>query len=731
MRWLQRTGGGRSGTSGRLRFLLSWGLAIALVTFALPRVLDVSWHGVIPVLGGVRWVGLLELTALWILGLVVQSVVLIAGAPSLTHRRALTLNLTGSAISNVVPLGGAAGMELNRRMMKVWGIDTRSFTGFTFVTNLWDIGSKLLLPVVGVVVLAGAGRSVTPGLNALFIAAGIGFVALIAFAAVLLLSPRGTTLLGNSTEAGLRFVLRLAGRDRPLGVAHWLNDTRDHCVGLVASGWVQLSLGVTGYVALQGALLWLCLELTGAGVTWEAVLVAFAAERLLTVVPITPGGVGPADLALVGALITLGGDPTGVAAAAVLYRIFTFAIEIPVGGGVLGLWLLTQWLARTPQDAVERAVDITRVAHVTDVFLPRLGGIETHVDDLVRHQRARGLDAEVLTSTSGVGPEPTWIRRTTIAEAARVLTTYDVVHVHLSVWSPFGISVARTAASRGIPTLVTVHSMWPSAGGLIRLIALAAPRRWPVVWSAVSSPAAAAFRRSLGRIDVAVLPNAIDVETFRPAASDRQRSPMRTHEEAPLTLVSVMRLAARKRPLALLRVFAELRRLLPDQDLRLVIVGDGAARTRAERYVRRHGLTQAVRITGRVPRQQVLHELRNADIYVAPAPKESFGIAALEARCAGLPVVAYRRSGVSEFVRDRLDGMLVTDDAEMVVALAQLVGDSELRLRITRHNTRIAPAHDWQDILERTEELYAQAAEQMTPATPSTADVSAPLAVQA
>jgi glycosyltransferase involved in cell wall biosynthesis len=472
-----------------------------------------------------------------------------------------------------------------------------------------------------------------------------------------------------------------------------------------------MSTAIAGYVALQGLLLGFCLHLTGGSNTWPEVLAAFAVERVLTIVPLTPGGVGVADLGLVGVLLTLGGDPASVTAAAVLYRAFIFAVEIPVGSGTLGVWLLGQ--RRSARRASLRRsfpLDGRRIAHVTDVFLPRLGGIETHVDELVRQQRARGLDAEVLTPPPAVvDGDPAWVRRVPAKEARRLAEHYDVVHVHVSMFSPFGVGVARAAIRLGMPVLVTVHSMWSGAGGLLRLASLAGLRRWPVAWSAVSGAAADTFGRSLGGVAIAVLPNAVDVASWR-GAGGSPAGPTATG--APVTIVSVMRLMPRKRPLQLLRTFERVRRLTGD-DVRLVVVGDGPLRRHLERHVRRRGLGDAVRITGRLPRHRVAHELASASVYVAPAPNESFGIAALEARCAGLPVVARRRSGVGEFVRDRVDGILVDDDAAMTAALADLVRDPTLRDRIAAHNRAVVPAFDWDDVLDRTSDLYRLAAERV------------------
>ncbi|MCA1981882.1 glycosyltransferase [Nocardioides nematodiphilus] len=700
-----------------IRFTLAWAFALALLGVGLPKAVNVSWHGVVPVLASLHASELIGLTLVWGLGLWVHTFVLTAAAPSLTHRRALTLNVTGSAVSNVVPLGGAAGVALNHQMMRSWGVSGRSFAGFTFLTNLWDVLAKLALPVVGLVVLDNAGEPATFRIRLAALLGLSAFVVVLMLGSTMLLSPRLSVVLGGAVEQLINATLALLRVRRRIAIVEQLLAVRDDCAELVARGWLRMTLGMVAYLALQGVLLWWCLDLSGAGATVPEVLAGFAVERLLTVLPITPGGLGVADVGLAGVLLALGGDPTGVAAGVVLYRVFVFAVEIPVGGGTLGLWLLGRRRAvrrGRPHDARSCGDDgPRRIAHVTDVFLPRLGGIETHVNDLVRHQRARGLDAVVLTPTRGEGPEPDWIQRISILEARKLVADFDVVHVHLSMFSTFGLGVARAAMSQGVPVLLTVHSMWAGLGGIIRLAAHAALRRWPVAWSAVSHAAAETFRRSLGGIDVAVLPNALDVSDWRPATRARDR------DDGAFTIVSVMRLTPRKRPLQLLRIFRNACALVPERDVRLVIVGSGPLARRLARRVEWYGLTERIRLTGRIPRDVVLSELSAADLYVAPAAKESFGIAALEARCSGVPVIASRRSGVGEFIRDRVDGLLVDGDGEMAVAIAELITDAQLRGRISAHNRRVRPPFDWPTVLDQTTELYRVAGERViVPPTP-------------
>ena len=88
---------------------------------------------------------------------------------------------------------------------------------------------------------------------------------------------------------------------------------------------------------------------------------------------------------------------------------------------------------------------------------------------------------------------------------------------------------------------------------------------------------------------------------------------------------------------------------------------------------------------------------------------ESFGLAALEARTAGVPVVAFRATGMAEFVTDGVEGVLVDDDASMVVALAWLASDAAERTKIAEHNRATVPEQDWPRVLERVDEVYAAA----------------------
>jgi glycosyltransferase involved in cell wall biosynthesis len=120
--------------------------------------------------------------------------------------------------------------------------------------------------------------------------------------------------------------------------------------------------------------------------------------------------------------------------------------------------------------------------------------------------------------------------------------------------------------------------------------------------------------------------------------------------------------------------------------MRVTVAGEGPALPLMRAYLRRHGMTAWVQLAGRLDRTAVRDLLASADIFVNPTLRESFGIATLEARTAGVPVIARTGNGVAEFVRHGVEGLLCSSRAEFVAAVAQLVRDADRRERIARHN---------------------------------------------
>lgn len=351
-----------------------------------------------------------------------------------------------------------------------------------------------------------------------------------------------------------------------------------------------------------------------------------------------------------------------------------------------------------------------KIVHVTDVYAPGLGGIERQVQSLAERQAAAGHQVTVVTtasprsaSTASTGWSP-WLggehgHRGTVAVCRRgwprvVLApglptnlTADVVHGHLSVLSPLTVRATAAAARAGIPVALTVHSMWPRRAGALRALLAAIgglpPSGTRVAWSAVSAAAADRLRTALpGEPPVIVVPNIVDTHWWRP--------PQHLDSDRELHLVLVNRLARRKRVAPFVTLLA--------QDFppsaRVTIVGEGPRRAAIEATVRRHRLSDQITLTGALTSEAVRQLLHRADVFVAPARLESFGIAALEARAAGLPVVGFADTGLADFITDGLDGRLVHSDQQLHAVVRQFARERDALTSLQQAARDRPPATD-------------------------------------
>jgi putative heme transporter len=300
---------------------------------------SVAWRSIFGVSGA--W--LVVLAVVWLAGQAVYTIALAASMPGLSRRRALTLSLSGSAITNLLPFGTIAATAVSLVMVRAWGHDTVEFVRYVVVSKACDLVTKLTLPAVVVAGLFLSGV-LTPGAAASWFAAAVA-AAVIGGLVTAGLVGRATPLLRLVRWA--EHLWRAARRAGP--GTRWTAaaaSTLDATGRLVRRRWPELVAGTGGYWLLQGVLLGLCLAAVGAAAPASVVLAGLLVERTMTLVAFTPGGAGLVEVGTTGALIALGADPTGALAGVLLFRAFVFAAEIPLGGATLAGWLLTRRAVR-------------------------------------------------------------------------------------------------------------------------------------------------------------------------------------------------------------------------------------------------------------------------------------------------------------------------------------------------------------------------------------------------
>jgi N-acetyl-alpha-D-glucosaminyl L-malate synthase BshA len=143
---------------------------------------------------------------------------------------------------------------------------------------------------------------------------------------------------------------------------------------------------------------------------------------------------------------------------------------------------------------------------------------------------------------------------------------------------------------------------------------------------------------------------------------------------------------------------------------RLIMIGDGPERSRAEAYARAHHLRDRVVFLGNVPNLEEV--LGGCDLFILPSESESFGMAALEAMAAEVPVIATNTGGLPEVVTDGETGYLlpVGDVNGMAERGIEILRDDALRRRMgTRARELAVERFDEEKVLPMYRALYERA----------------------
>ena len=335
--------------------------------------------------------------------------------------------------------------------------------------------------------------------------------------------------------------------------------------------------------------------------------------------------------------------------------------------------------------ATELGIELARQGdnvHFISYAMPsRLGAIHT------LHERIRYHEVNV-TSYPLFDPYPpyTLALATKMAEVADY-ERLDIFHVHYAIPHAISAHLAQQILAERAPRLVTTLH-----GTDITLVGRDASYLPITRFGIDVSDGVTAVSDSL-RTDtinyfgttrtIDVIPNFVDPERFRrDGPSVRHLFP-----KSEKLLCHVSNFRPVKRIPDLLEVFLLVNAKLP---CRLLMIGDGPERSKAEAFCREHGVGDRVLFLGHVP--DVEEVMRSCDVFLLPSETESFGMAALEALASEVPVIATRSGGLPEVVVDGEVGYLleVGDIEGMAERAVELLTDDERRQRMGKAARRWA-----------------------------------------
>lgn len=287
---------------------------------------------------------------------------------------------------------------------------------------------------------------------------------------------------------------------------------------------------------------------------------------------------------------------------------------------------------------------------------------------------------------------------------------FDVLHFH-EPWVPM-LSRQILSRSKSI-NVATFHAKLPETVMSRTLATIVTPYTKAVLrdldyLTAVSEPAAE-YVRTMTDVNVEIIPNGIDLKSFKPPASYGDAlKPVKT-------ILFLGRLERRKGVLYLLKAYQQL--LERCSDVELVIAGDGPDRKKLEDKVDNLELPN-VKFLGYVTDAEKHKLLKSADLFCAPALYgESFGIILLETMASGLVTVAGNNPGYSSVMQELGSISLVNpkDPAEFARRMDVMLHDEGLRRLWRKWALNYVKQFDYVPIIDKYEKIY-NTAEKIQPA---------------
>jgi N-acetyl-alpha-D-glucosaminyl L-malate synthase BshA len=297
---------------------------------------------------------------------------------------------------------------------------------------------------------------------------------------------------------------------------------------------------------------------------------------------------------------------------------------------------------------------------------------------------------------------------------AEVMTRFelDILHVHYAIPHSISAYLAKMMLTdRVVPFVTTLHGTDITLVGNDRSY-LPITRFGIEKSDAVTAVSEYLKQRTVQEFQInrpiEVVPNFVDCDVYGPAQDRSLRKKYAADDEGILIHISNFRPV--KRVDDVVGIFAAVRK---KRKARLLMVGDGPERPKAEWLARTHGVAEDVLFVGK--QNDMSQLLAISDILLLPSELESFGLVALEAMACEVPVVASRVGGIPEVVRDGVDGYLheVGNIQSMAESCLSILNNPRLRkdlgISAREHATREFCASK---IVLQYEDLYSRTIEE-------------------
>lgn len=284
----------------------------------------------------------------------------------------------------------------------------------------------------------------------------------------------------------------------------------------------------------------------------------------------------------------------------------------------------------------------------------------------------------------------------------------DLLHVHYAIPHASAAYMAKQILKTEgihIPVVTTLH------GTDITLVGKDASYEPVVTFSINQSDGVTAVSSDLRKEtfehfkitnEIEVIPNFIDLEKFKKQKKDHFKKAICPNNESLIVHTSNFRKV--KRVTDVVRIFANIHSEIPSK---LLMIGDGPERGKAEKLCRDLGISDDVRFLGKL--EAVEEVLSVADLFLMPSEKESFGLAALEAMACEVPVISSNTGGIPELNLQGVTGFLSpVGDVDDMTRKALFILDKDNLPRFKENALLRAKEFDITRILPLYESYYSK-----------------------
>lgn len=291
----------------------------------------------------------------------------------------------------------------------------------------------------------------------------------------------------------------------------------------------------------------------------------------------------------------------------------------------------------------------------------------------------------------------------------------DIIHCHHP--AVLGVTGLRQAKKHKIPAAFTFHTQYeqyahyfPFPEPLVRWAIRRQVRNFVNRVDLLITPAESVAELIHGyglTNEIKILPNPVDLYPYQNQVGIdiRERYSLGNSR----LLLSVGRLSHEKNLELMLKSFA----LIPQENVKLMLVGTGPAEEALQKYAVDLGLSNKVIFTGCVEQEVLLAIYQTADLFLMTSTSETFGLVLIEAMAAGLPVVAVEAKGSKDNVTTGSNGVLTPEDPVRFAAAAQdLVADDFRRKTMSQAALETAVRYSMEHLSGRLIELYGESIEQ-------------------